>query len=202
MYTHVGVQDKIKSIVYHPTQELTNLQIILSSKKSTSPYTRSLHFLKKSQQFLQNLHKETSEKFLGKYIFAIWSISLQNYFAKFHSFLIRQLAVLYRPGSHSMSMLLLYSASVFYCTTCTKRSQYDGGLQLIQALNFALEGAQQFSPGKGHLNFAKGITAKAQGTHGNCCGCVPWVNSRPANLCVWFMYEIAVIIYMYIYTCM
>ena len=50
----------------------------------------------------------------------------------------------------------------------------------MQALNFALEGAQQFSPGKGHfyeenvnlyLNFAKGITAKAQGTHGNCCGC-------------------------------
>ena len=25
-YTHVGVQDKIKSIVYHPTQELTNLR--------------------------------------------------------------------------------------------------------------------------------------------------------------------------------
>ena len=52
--------------------------------------------------------------------------------------------------------------------------------QGMQALNFALEGAQQFSPGKGHfyeenvnlyLNFAKGITAKAQGTHGNCCGC-------------------------------
>ena len=25
-YTHVGVQNQIKSIVYHPTQELTNLQ--------------------------------------------------------------------------------------------------------------------------------------------------------------------------------
>ena len=50
-----------------------------------------------------------------------------------------------------------------------------------QVLNFALEGAEQYSPGKEHfyeenvnlyLNFAKGITAKAQGTHGNCGGCV------------------------------
>ena len=40
-----------------------------------------------------------------------------------------------------------------------------------QALNFALEGAQQFSPGKGHfyeenVNFAKGITATAVGAVG------------------------------------
>ena len=59
---------------------------------------------------------------------------------------------------------------------------------LLQALNFALEGAQQFSPGKGHfyeenvnlyLNFAKGITAKAQGTHGNCCGCRGLIRGLP-----------------------
>ena len=44
---------------------------------------------------------------------------------------------------------------------------------MIQALNFTLEGAQQFSSSKGHLyednvnlyrNLAEGTTAKAQGT--------------------------------------
>ncbi len=48
-----------------------------------------------------------------------------------------------------------------------------------------LEGAQQFSSGQGHSmrkiliwNFAKGTTAKAQGT--SAIAVVLWVNSRPA----------------------
>ena len=70
----------------------------------------------------------------------------------------------------------------------------------FQALNFALEGAQQFSPGKGHfyggkckfvLELCKGHHSKSTG-HPRQLLWVQWVNSRPAvfykcqlNICLY-----------------
>ncbi len=53
------------------------------------------------------------------------------------------------------------------------------GISCIQALNFALEGAQQFSSGKGHnvnfyWNLTEGTTAKAQGTTAIAVGAVDY----------------------------
>ena len=83
-------------------------------------------------------------------------------------------------------MYLKVHVHVFYPST---RENSD---VMIQALNFALEGAQQFSPGKGHfynvcgkckfvLELCKGHHSKSTG-HPRQLLWVPWVNSRPDDL--------------------